>query len=147
LPLVAMVAAQAAGLIYLSAWAALLGGLVLLVVDAGLIALGMRAFGRDALAAGRPRAPRKRRSGGGNGNGAANARGGGTTNGSANGRGAANARGGGTRNDSANGKAAADERTDERETHPAAPAARGALGSKAAPATPDALVLQHLAAF
>lgn len=60
LPVVAMVGAQAAGLIYLSAGAALLGGVVLLGLDAGLIVLGMRAFRRDTLAAGRPRARRAR---------------------------------------------------------------------------------------
>ncbi|MFO7547012.1 MAG: ABC transporter permease subunit [Trueperaceae bacterium] len=69
LPLVAMVAAQAAGLVYLSAWAALLGGLVLIAIDAGLITLGMRAFRRDAMAAGRPRARGNRRNVGGNGRG------------------------------------------------------------------------------
>lgn len=61
LPFIALVGAQAAGLLYLSWWAALLGGLALFVVDALLIRWGLRRFSRDTLASGRAsRRPRAR---------------------------------------------------------------------------------------
>ena len=49
-PLIAVVAGQAAGVIYLNALAAFLVGLLLFVLDGVLLGLGLRGFSRDALA-------------------------------------------------------------------------------------------------
>lgn len=50
LPIIAVVAGQAAGVVYLDAVAALLVGGVLFAVDVALFAVGLRSFSRDALA-------------------------------------------------------------------------------------------------
>ncbi len=50
LPIIAVVAGQAAGVVYLDAVAALVVGAALFAVDAALFAVGLRSFSRDALA-------------------------------------------------------------------------------------------------
>lgn len=50
LPVVALVAGQAAGVVYLSSVAALVAGALLLLLDVALVAWGLRGFSRDRLA-------------------------------------------------------------------------------------------------
>ncbi|MEJ2291502.1 MAG: ABC transporter permease subunit [Deinococcales bacterium] len=50
LPIIALVAGQAAGVVYLDTVAALVVGALLWVLDVALMAVGLRSFSRDALA-------------------------------------------------------------------------------------------------